>query len=84
MTGLDPTKDQILEIAVLVTDPNLRAFDPKGFQRVIHCKADKLGNMSEWCLAQHAKVGPRLILTIDGPVGAYIRGSGVHGVSPEC
>ena len=83
MTGLDPTKDQILEIAVLVTDHNLRVFDPKGFQRVIHCKADKLDNMSEWCLVQHAKVGPRSILSTDGPVGAYSRGSGLHGVSAE-
>jgi len=56
MTGLDLQKDKIIEIAVVVTDQNLEAFDPEGFQRVIHCTKEELENMSEWCVEQHSKV----------------------------
>jgi oligoribonuclease len=66
MTGLDLQKDQIIEIAVVVTDQNLKAFDQEGFQRVIHCTKEKLENMSKWCVEQHSKVTPNWILAAEG------------------
>lgn len=57
MTGLDPRKDKILEIAVLITNGNLELVDEQGIQFVIKTDKAVLNSMDEWCKTQHGKSG---------------------------
>ncbi|KAG8778618.1 hypothetical protein FRC12_024890 [Ceratobasidium sp. 428] len=57
MTGLDPTTDRIIEIAVLITNGNLDLVDPAGCHYVVKTSKEVLDNMGEWCVAQHRKSG---------------------------
>jgi oligoribonuclease (3'-5' exoribonuclease) len=61
MTGLEPGKDRIIEVAAIVTDEKLEPIDPEGFESVIHCPEELMNNMCEWCIAQHGKVCQRFI-----------------------
>lgn len=56
MTGLDPQKDVILEISVVITDANL---DLKiiGPSIIIHQPTEILNQMNEWCTQTHEKSG---------------------------
>ena len=56
MTGLDPLKDRILEIAFLLTDKdlNITAYGPRF---VIHQSENILGQMDSWCKNQHQSSG---------------------------
>ncbi|KAF8579631.1 oligoribonuclease [Ramaria rubella] len=56
MTGLDPQKDKILEIAVLITDGNLKLVD-EGVDFVIKTDKRALDAMDEWCTRQHGSSG---------------------------
>ncbi|EKM81106.1 hypothetical protein AGABI1DRAFT_84041 [Agaricus bisporus var. burnettii JB137-S8] len=56
MTGLNPRKDKVLEIAVLITNGNLQIVDD-GIQYVIKTKKEVLDGMDEWCTKQHGKSG---------------------------
>ncbi|MBT4539322.1 oligoribonuclease [Candidatus Woesearchaeota archaeon] len=56
MTGLDPDKDQILEIAVLITDKNLNVI-AEGPELVIHQSDETLANMNEWCTEHFTESG---------------------------
>lgn len=56
MTGLDVSIDELVEIAVVVTDYELRPIDP-GFQIVIKPDATALDNMSEFVTKMHEKSG---------------------------
>jgi len=56
MTGLEPRKDRILEIAVLITDGNLDLVDD-GIEFVIKTEKKYLDGMDEWCTNQHASSG---------------------------
>ncbi len=56
MTGLDLDVDELVEIAVIVTDFELRTLDP-GFQIVIKPDASALENMSEFVTEMHRKSG---------------------------
>ncbi|MDH5560521.1 MAG: oligoribonuclease [Deltaproteobacteria bacterium] len=56
MTGLDPVKDKILEIATIVTDKNLEIIEI-GPELVIHHEDQVLDNMNDWCVKQHGKSG---------------------------
>jgi oligoribonuclease len=56
MTGLDPTKDVIVEIATLVTDAELNIL-AEGPDLVIHADDDALAGMSEIVKNMHAKSG---------------------------
>ena len=56
MTGLDLEVDELVEIAVIVTDFELRALDP-GFQIVIKPDAPALENMSEFVTEMHRSSG---------------------------
>lgn len=56
MTGLDPLRDTILEIAVLVTDENL-SIVAEGPNLAIHQGEDVLVAMDEWNQTHHAKSG---------------------------
>ncbi|KAG0702901.1 ribonuclease H-like protein [Suillus ampliporus] len=57
MTGLDPRRDKILEIAVLITNGNLELVDERGIQFVIKTDEAVLNSMDEWCRMQHGKSG---------------------------
>jgi oligoribonuclease len=56
MTGLDPKKDRILEIAVLVTDASLNILGP-GLEMAIHQPDLVLENMNDWCKKTHGESG---------------------------
>lgn len=56
MTGLDLEVDELVEIAVIVTDFDLRVLDP-GFQVVIKPHDSALANMGEFVTEMHRKSG---------------------------
>ena len=56
MTGLDLAIDEIVEIAVIVTDFELRVLDP-GFQIVIKPDDSALANMNEFVTNMHRSSG---------------------------
>ena len=56
MTGLDLEVDELVEIAVVITDFELNAVDP-GFQIVIRPDDSALTNMSEFVRDMHASSG---------------------------
>jgi oligoribonuclease len=56
MTGLDPEKERIIEIAVIVTDGDLNVI-AEGPDLVVHQSAKLLKAMDEWNQTQHAKSG---------------------------
>ncbi|KAJ7188637.1 ribonuclease H-like protein [Mycena filopes] len=56
MTGLDPDKDKILEIAVLITNGNLDLVD-EGIEYIIRTDKKTLDGMDEWCTKQHGQSG---------------------------
>ncbi|KAG0139344.1 hypothetical protein CROQUDRAFT_666655 [Cronartium quercuum f. sp. fusiforme G11] len=56
MTGLDLAKEQIIEIACIITDQSLHPVD-EGVNYVIGVTKDVLDKMGEWCTTQHGKSG---------------------------
>ncbi len=56
MTGLDLTKDALIEIAVLVTDENLNLLGD-GIDLVIKTESEKLEGMSQEVRAMHTESG---------------------------
>ncbi|XP_053209871.1 oligoribonuclease-like isoform X2 [Panonychus citri] len=56
MSGLDIDKDQLLEVAVIITDSNLNEIATLG-PLVIKTDPHVLSNMDEWCTRNHTKTG---------------------------
>jgi len=56
MTGLDLTKDRLIEVAVLITDSELNVLDP-GMDLVISAEDADLDGMNEVVVEMHAKSG---------------------------
>ena len=56
MTGLDLTRDKLIEVAVLVTDSELNGLDP-GLDLVISADDDALEGMADVVTEMHAKSG---------------------------
>lgn len=56
MTGLDPDKDRILEIATVITDQYLNII-AEGPVLAIHRSDSVLAEMDEWCTKQHGDSG---------------------------
>jgi len=56
MTGLDPEKEKIIEIATIITDSNLNIL-AEGPDLVIHQKLKILKSMDAWNKTQHEKSG---------------------------
>jgi oligoribonuclease len=54
MTGLDFDNDSLLEVAVVITSPDLELF-AQGPSLVIHQPDDVLERMGDWCQVQHRK-----------------------------
>jgi len=55
MTGLDSDKDVIIEVAAEVTDFNFKTL--ANYEAIIHQSDEKLANMNEWAMQQHASSG---------------------------
>ena len=56
MTGLDPDRDRILEIAVLITDPDLNIL-AEGPNLAVFQPEETLAGMDEWNRTHHGKSG---------------------------
>lgn len=56
MTGLDPEKERIIEIATIVTDKDLNIL-AEGPVLAVHQPDDVLAKMSEWCVKTHTENG---------------------------
>ena len=56
MTGLDPEKERIIEIATVITDSNLNIV-AEGPSLVIHQPKELMANMDEWNTFQHGQSG---------------------------
>ena len=56
MTGLDPEKDVILQIAIVATNSKLQELDA-GIVCCLTQPVKVLNGMSEWCLTTHKKTG---------------------------
>ena len=56
MTGLDPERERIIEIATVVTDANLNVL-AEGPSLVINQSDQLLGMMDQWNTTQHGKSG---------------------------
>ncbi|WP_300266157.1 oligoribonuclease [Microbacterium sp.] len=56
MTGLDLAHDELVEIAVVITDFELRVLDP-GFQIVIKPNDSAMANMNDFVTAMHTSSG---------------------------
>ena len=56
MTGLEPHKDVIIEIATVVTDKNLNIL-AEGPVLAIHQSDEVMAAMDEWCTNQHGQSG---------------------------
>lgn len=56
MTGLEPEHDRIIEMATIITDPDLRII-AEGPVIVIHQEQSLLDGMDEWNTRTHTKTG---------------------------
>lgn len=56
MTGLDPEKERIIEVAVVVTEPDLTVV-AQGPVLVVHQSDELLGAMDNWNKSTHGKSG---------------------------
>lgn len=56
MTGLNPEKDKVLEIAVIITDSNLNILD-ESIDIAIKQSRYVLNRMNSWCKKHHGKSG---------------------------
>ncbi len=55
MTGLDPQKHRILEVAVVVTDLKLQELD--SYEAVVFQEPNELSLMDAWCTKHHGESG---------------------------
>ncbi|MDO5072931.1 oligoribonuclease [Neisseria animaloris] len=56
MTGLDPEKERIIEVAMIITDPHLNVLAQSEVY-AIHQSDEVLNNMDEWNTATHQRTG---------------------------
>jgi oligoribonuclease len=56
MTGLDPSRHTIVEIALLVTDDDLTIIE-EGPDLIVHASAEQLAEMDDFVLAMHTRSG---------------------------
>jgi oligoribonuclease len=55
MTGLDETKDSILEVAIVITDYDLKPLEE--YHRVVFQPAEVIDKMNDWCKKTHGESG---------------------------
>ena len=72
MTGLDLTKEEIIQIACYVTDHDLNLLEEHGFETVVHQPKELMDAMDAWCTRTHAKTGltERVLSSKVSPEGA--------------
>ena len=56
MTGLDPERERILEMAMIVTDANLNTLAVSPVW-VVHQSEAQLDAMDDWCKSTHGRSG---------------------------
>ena len=61
MTGLDPERHVIVEVAAVITDGNLNILG-EGIDLVVHATEDELAQMDSFVTEMHAKSGLDLSL----------------------
>lgn len=91
MTGLDPEKDRIIEMAAIVTDVDLNLI-AEGPVITVHQPDSLLAQMDEWCTRQHGQSGltARVRESTTSEVEAqqlmlaFLRQHTDKGVSPMC
>jgi len=91
MTGLDPDKDKILEIATVVTDNQLKVI-AEGPVIAVHHSTRILDKMDEWCKHTHGlsglieRVGSSKINTVKAEKMTldFLRAYVTEGQSPMC
>ena len=91
MTGLNPDKDLILEIALVITDRNLKTVAELG-SVVVRQDAEVLNNMDDWNKKTHAKSGlierclssPHNEAEAEQIVLEFVSGHCRSGESPMC
>ncbi|KAF9876549.1 exonuclease [Colletotrichum karsti] len=57
MTGLDPDKEEIIEIFCIITTGNLEVVDPEGWGCVVHQSQERMAQMDDWCTKTHGESG---------------------------
>lgn len=57
MTGLDPDKEEIIEIYCLITTGNLEFIDEEGYHAIVHLPKERMDQMDEWCTKTHGESG---------------------------
>ncbi|ORY86947.1 putative oligoribonuclease [Protomyces lactucae-debilis] len=57
MTGLDIYKDQIIEVAALLTDMNLQELPESRCEYILACPDALLDGMDAWCTKTHGESG---------------------------
>ncbi|TQN67104.1 putative oligoribonuclease [Colletotrichum shisoi] len=57
MTGLDPDKEEIIEIFCIITTGNLQVIDPEGWGCVVHQTEERMAQMDGWCTRTHQDSG---------------------------
>ncbi|KAI2624806.1 ribonuclease H-like domain-containing protein [Xylaria nigripes] len=57
MTGLDPDREEIIEIFCIITTGMLTVVDEAGWGTVVHQTKERMDMMDEWCTQTHAKSG---------------------------
>ncbi len=91
MTGLDPEKDRIIEMAAIVTDVDLNLI-AESHVITVHQPDSLLAQMDEWCTRQHGQSGltarVRESKTTEAEAQqqmlAFLRQHTDKGVSPMC
>ncbi|WP_318459983.1 oligoribonuclease [Photobacterium leiognathi] len=91
MTGLDPETHKIIEIATIVTDPQLNIL-AEGPVLAIHQSEEELAKMDDWCTNTHTNSGlvdriRKSIVTEQQAVAqtiAFLEQWVPKGVSPIC
>ncbi|KAI0125482.1 ribonuclease H-like domain-containing protein [Xylariales sp. AK1849] len=57
MTGLDPDREEIIEIFCIITTGTLEVIDPAGWGTVVHQPKERMDQMDDWCTRTHEKSG---------------------------
>lgn len=91
MTGLDPDRCHILEIASLVTDSGLQVLD-EGPSMVVHNDEEQLATLSDWCretfgrsgLIERARASQTGLEEAESRTLAFLKRYTDPGTSPLC
>ncbi|KAI1735333.1 ribonuclease H-like domain-containing protein [Xylaria scruposa] len=57
MTGLDPDREEIIEIFCIITTGTLEVVDEAGWGTVVHQSKERMDMMDDWCTRTHAQSG---------------------------